>query len=73
LRRRGHFARSNITLTDGMYVGAGDTAGEQVIDGWEAISDPTGEIVPDPQLHAGRREVARAATAAQAAATAGRG
>lgn len=43
----GHFARSNVTLTRGAFVGDGDDAGEAVIDVWDRISDRTAEIVPD--------------------------
>jgi len=42
----GHFARANVTLSQGRLVGAGADAGEQVIGRWEEISDRTGEIVP---------------------------
>ena len=43
----GHFARANVTLTQGRYIGAGDDAGEQVVARWDEISDRTGEIVPN--------------------------
>jgi NAD(P)-dependent dehydrogenase (short-subunit alcohol dehydrogenase family) len=42
----GHFARANVTLSQGRHVGAGADAGEQVIGHWEEISDRRGEIVP---------------------------
>lgn len=59
----GHFARANVTLTQGHYVGAGTDAGEQVIEQWEAISDREREIVPAYGLVQSEREVASAATA----------
>ena len=42
----GHFACSNITLTEGLQVGGVDDAGQQVAAGWEQVRDRTGEIVP---------------------------
>lgn len=43
----GHFERAYVTLTSGIYVGAGDDAVEQVAAQWEAISDRGAEIVPE--------------------------
>src|SRR4051812_3072756 len=42
----GHFATANVTLSEGLYVGARDDAGEQVARHWDAVSDRSGEIVP---------------------------
>ena len=42
----GHFARTNVTLTRGVRIGAGEDAGEQVIARWQEISDHAGETVP---------------------------
>lgn len=42
----GHFARSNITLTQGAYVGASEEAAGRVVSIWDQISDRTDEIVP---------------------------
>jgi NAD(P)-dependent dehydrogenase (short-subunit alcohol dehydrogenase family) len=56
----GHFATSNVTLTNGAYVGAGEDAGEDLIRDWEAISDRTGEIVPEYGFAQAEREVASA-------------
>lgn len=42
----GHFARSNITLTQGAYVGASEEAPGRVVSIWDQISDRTDEIVP---------------------------
>ena len=56
----GHFARANVTLTDGMLIGSVEGAGEVVIDNWAAISDRNGEIVPDFGFMQAEREVASA-------------
>ena len=56
----GHFARANVTLSQGRYVGDKVDAGEQVIRQWDAISDRTGEIVPDYGFTQVEREVASA-------------
>ncbi|MFL6750955.1 MAG: SDR family NAD(P)-dependent oxidoreductase, partial [Sphingomicrobium sp.] len=56
----GHFARSNITLTDGIFIGAGDDAGKELAHNWEALSDRSGEIVPDYGFTQAEREVASA-------------
>jgi len=58
----GHFARSNVTLTQGVFVGSGDAAGEQVIHSWDALSDRTGEIVPAYGFTQFERETASAAS-----------
>jgi NAD(P)-dependent dehydrogenase (short-subunit alcohol dehydrogenase family) len=58
----GHFARSYVTLTDGLFIGAGDQAGEEVIQNWEAISNRTTEIVPDYGFIQAEREVASASS-----------
>jgi NAD(P)-dependent dehydrogenase (short-subunit alcohol dehydrogenase family) len=42
----GHFARANVTLTEGRFIGAGADAGERVIARWDEISDRAGEAVP---------------------------
>jgi NAD(P)-dependent dehydrogenase (short-subunit alcohol dehydrogenase family) len=56
----GHFARANVTLTQGRYVGAGDDAGERVVALKEEISDRTGEIVPTYGWMQVERELASA-------------
>jgi NAD(P)-dependent dehydrogenase (short-subunit alcohol dehydrogenase family) len=43
----GHFARANVTLTAGCYIGNPADAGEQVVARLTEISDRRGEIVPD--------------------------
>jgi NAD(P)-dependent dehydrogenase (short-subunit alcohol dehydrogenase family) len=64
----GHFARANVTLTEGRFVGSGDDAGEQVIRNWDEISDRHGEIVPDYGFVQAERETASAASAGDHAA-----
>lgn len=66
----GHFARSNITLTDGMYIGSGEQAGDELIRNWSEVSDRSGEIVPDYGFAQAEREVASANSAVQVAARA---
>ncbi|MCL6683174.1 SDR family NAD(P)-dependent oxidoreductase [Sphingomonas alba] len=61
----GHFARSHITLTDGMFIGAGEDAGEELIRSWDAVSDRSGEIVPDYGFTQAEREVASASAGKQ--------
>ena len=56
----GHFARASVTLSNGAYIGASETAGEQVIAQWGAISDRAGEIVPAYGFVQAERELASA-------------
>jgi len=53
----GHFARSNVTLTRGVFVGGGDGAAGRVVADWEAIGDRAGEIVPGYGLVQMEREM----------------
>ena len=56
----GHFARATVTLSQGVYVGGGDDAGERVVEKWQEISDRTGEMVPAYGFTQTEREVASA-------------
>jgi NAD(P)-dependent dehydrogenase (short-subunit alcohol dehydrogenase family) len=56
----GHFARANVTLTDGMLIGSDADAGETLIQNWSAISDRNGEIVPDYGFTQAEREISSA-------------
>ena len=56
----GHFARANVTLTQGLHVGDGDEAGQLAIRRWDEISDRDGEIVPDYGFTQAERELASA-------------
>ena len=60
----GHFARANVTLTQGFTAGAGDGAGQQVISHWNEVTDRAGEIVPDYGFAQSEREIASAGRAA---------
>lgn len=60
----GHFARSNVTLTHGAYVGGGAGAADRVVAGWSEISDRTGEIVPEHGFAQMERELASGPAAA---------
>ncbi|MBW8640715.1 SDR family NAD(P)-dependent oxidoreductase [Hoeflea sp. WL0058] len=42
----GHYARTNVSLTKGVYIGGGDDAADAVIARWDEISDRSGDIVP---------------------------
>jgi len=42
----GHFAHAHVTLTEGVYIGGGAGAPQEVIGKWDSIADRTGEIVP---------------------------
>ncbi|BBE34145.1 SDR family NAD(P)-dependent oxidoreductase [Sphingosinicella microcystinivorans] len=56
----GHFARANITLTDGIFIGTGDDAAERVATQWEQLSDRRGEIVPAYGFMQAERELENA-------------
>ena len=56
----GHFARANVTLSQGRHVGAGEEAGERVIAQWDEISDRAGEVVPTHGFMQAERELASA-------------
>ncbi|WP_428410391.1 SDR family NAD(P)-dependent oxidoreductase [Hyphococcus sp.] len=56
----GHFARANITLTKGAYVGGGEGAGDEVFERWDKISDRKDEIVPAYGFSQLERELASA-------------
>lgn len=43
----GSFECANITLTQGMFIGAGDDAGDRVLENFDEISDRTDEIIPE--------------------------
>ena len=62
----GHFARSNVTLTQGAHIGDGEDAPRRVIANWARISDRTGEIVPDYGFMQMERELASGPGANQA-------
>jgi NAD(P)-dependent dehydrogenase (short-subunit alcohol dehydrogenase family) len=64
----GHFATAGITLSQGLYVGGGEEAGERVIRAWNGVSDRTDEIVPAYGFTQAERELASAGVDAPAVA-----
>jgi NAD(P)-dependent dehydrogenase (short-subunit alcohol dehydrogenase family) len=67
----GHFARSNVTLTQGVHVGGGEGAAGRVVSSWSRISDRTGEIVPEYGFTQMERELASGPAAARPKAVGG--
>lgn len=67
----GHFARANVTLTEGLYIGTGTDAGERLAAEWDSVSDRAGEMVPDYGFFQADREVASATRHADAVAMPG--
>jgi NAD(P)-dependent dehydrogenase (short-subunit alcohol dehydrogenase family) len=65
----GNFAAAHVTLTDGIYVGAADDAGEQVAARWDEVADREGEIVPVYGFTQAERELANAGFGESVAAT----
>ncbi len=61
----GSFERAHVTLTQGVHVGGGDDGAERVAAQLEAISDRTGETVPESGAAQGTLEVAKAMQAAR--------
>ena len=56
----GTFERAHVTMTQGVHVGTGPDAAEQVAARFAEISDRSGEMVPDSGSAQGTNEVARA-------------
>ena len=56
----GNFAAAHITLTEGLYAGVGEAAGEQVAAQWPRVDDRAGEIVPAYGFTQAERELAKA-------------
>ena len=61
----GHFARAYVTLTQGRHLGGGNDTGERLVQAWEAVSDPAGQLVPEYGFTQAEREVASALAHAQ--------
>jgi len=55
----GSFECAHVTLTQGMYVGAGEDAAERVLAGLDRITDRSGEMVPATGLEQPRYELSR--------------
>ncbi|MGD9809794.1 MAG: SDR family NAD(P)-dependent oxidoreductase [Sphingobium sp.] len=62
----GHFACANVTLTNGLFIGAGAEAAERIAESWDIISDPEGDEVPDYGFAQAEREIASAGCSAPA-------
>ena len=60
----GAFERAHVTLTEGIHVGTGADAAEQVAARWDEISDRDGETVPESGSAQGTLEVGKALRAA---------
>lgn len=56
----GHFARANITLTEGVHIGGGANAANDVVALWDSIGDRSDEIVPTGGHAQAERELASA-------------
>jgi NAD(P)-dependent dehydrogenase (short-subunit alcohol dehydrogenase family) len=56
----GHFAAAHVTLTDGIQIGGGENAGEQLVLDWAAVTDRDGETVPGYGFTQAERELAAA-------------
>lgn len=56
----GHFARANVTLTQGSFIGGAADAGEQLVAAWDAVSDRASELVPEYGFTQAERELASA-------------
>jgi NAD(P)-dependent dehydrogenase (short-subunit alcohol dehydrogenase family) len=56
----GHYARANVTLTKGVYVGGEADTADRVIALWDAIGDRSEEIVPSYGFMQAERELTNA-------------
>ena len=56
----GAFERAYVTLTEGVFIGSGPDAAEQVAARWEEIGDRSRESVPESGQAQGASEVAKA-------------
>ena len=56
----GSFERAHITLTQGVFVGLPDDAAEQLAQAWDALSDRSGDSVPESGMAQVTLETAKA-------------
>ena len=56
----GHFACSDITLSSGAYIGAGDEAGHTLLKDWDRVADRQGATIPSYGFTQAERETASA-------------
>jgi NAD(P)-dependent dehydrogenase (short-subunit alcohol dehydrogenase family) len=61
----GAYERAYVTLTEGVFIGSGPDAPEQVTARWSEISDRAGEQVPDNGQAQGASEVTKASAASR--------
>ena len=66
----GHFACADVTLSEGLYIGAGADAGEQLVAHWADASDREAAIVPAYGFTQAERELASAGSRSPALAAA---
>ena len=59
----GSFERAHITLTQGVFVGLRDDAAEQLAQAWDALSDRSGDSVPESGMAQVTLETAKASRA----------
>ena len=59
----GSFERAHITLTQGVFVGLRDDAAEQLAQAWDALSDRSGDSVPESGMAQATLETAKASRA----------
>jgi len=67
----GYFARANITLTKGAWIGGGEGAAYKVVEAWDRIGDRSGDMVPDNCFAQSQQELAGAGVDAHASAAKG--
>ncbi len=60
----GSFEVNHVTLTQGVHVGGGDDAAEQLLERWSELVDRTGEVLPPECFAQSRLELAKAGLAA---------
>ncbi|HWW55689.1 MAG TPA: SDR family NAD(P)-dependent oxidoreductase [Sphingopyxis sp.] len=66
----GHFARAEVTLSEGRHFGGGTDAGERLVANWADVSDRDGAIVPAYGFTQAERELASAGSGLPALAVA---
>jgi NAD(P)-dependent dehydrogenase (short-subunit alcohol dehydrogenase family) len=55
----GTFERAYVTMTAGVHIGSGNDAAERVAGNFDAISERTGEIIPEDGSAQGRNELSK--------------
>lgn len=61
----GNFEQANITMTRGIYLGAGPTVADDLLSRWSEVADRDGEMVPASGVFQNQFELERAAAARQ--------